>query len=191
MRSTSKGLTVWNDTTDNFDHTELAANWDLIDSYWVGFDSATQKVKQVSSGSAFPSSPTAGDLFMPTQNIGNIPAYALARYDGSSWLTVGVITIQSSLPSSPFAGELVVLSSSTTNFAAWSVVRWDGSKWDHVGVFGYVNTGAAANNIKGAQLAGDVYVNTSSRGIVLVDRATGSKYRVYINNAALTLEAVS
>ena len=191
MRTTAHGLTVWNNTTDNFDHTQLAANWDLVDSYWVGFDSATQKVKQVSSGTALPVSPTAGDLFMPTVAIGNLPAYALVRYDGTNWLTVGVITIQSSLPTSPFTGEVVVLSASTTNFNAWSVVRYDGTKWDHVGVFGYVNTGAAANNIKGAQIAGDVYVNTSSRGVVLVDRATGSKYRVYVNNAALTLEAVS
>lgn len=191
MRSTSKGLTVWADSLDTFSHSQLAANWDLIDSYWVGFDSTTQKVKQVSGGSTLPVSPTAGDLFMPTQNIGNIPAYALARYDGSNWLTVGVITIQSSLPASPFTGEVIVLSASTTEFAAWSVVRWDGSKWDHVGIFGYVDTGAGALNIKGAQIAGDVYVNTSSRGIVLVDRATGSKYRVYVNNAALTLEAVS
>ena len=191
MRTTAHGLTVWNDTTDNFDHTALAANWDLIDAYWVGFDSTTQKPKQVAGGPTLPVSPSAGDLFMPTANIGNLPAYALIRYDGTNWLTVGVITIQGSLPSSPFTGEVVVLSAGTTNFDAWSVVRYDGTKWDHVGIFGYVNTGAGALNIKGAQLGGDVYVNTSSRGVVLVDRATGTKYRVYVNNAALTLEAVT
>jgi hypothetical protein len=113
------------------------------------------------------------------------------RYDGSTWLTVGVITIQGSLPSTPYAGEVIVLSAGTTNFNAWDVVRYDGTKWDYVGVFGFVNTGAASNNIKGAQINGDVYVNTSSRGIVMVDRATGSKYRAYINNGAWAFEAVS
>lgn len=191
MRTTSKGLTVWNDSTDNFDHTELAANWDLIDSYWVGFDPATQLPKRISGGTTLPSSPSAGDLFMPTVAISNFPAYALIRYDGSNWLTVGVVTIQGGLPTTPYTGEVVILSAGTTNFDAWSVVRYDGSKWDYVGIFGYVNTGAGATNIKGAQIAGDVFVNTSSRGIVMVDRATGSKYRAYINNGAWAFEAVS
>jgi hypothetical protein len=191
MRTTAHGLTVWNNTSDNFDHTQLAANWDLIDSYWTGFDTTTQLPNRIATVTTLPVSPTAGQLVMPIVNIGSLPAYCMARYDGSQWLPVGIASIQGTLPSSPVAGQIVILSAATSNFSAWSTVRFDGTNWDHVGAFGYVNTGSGALNIKGAQITGDVYVNTSARGLVLVDRITGLKYRLYINNTALTLESVS
>jgi hypothetical protein len=31
-RTTAKGFYVWDLTTDSFSHTQLAANWDLLDS---------------------------------------------------------------------------------------------------------------------------------------------------------------
>lgn len=195
MRNTAHGLIVWNNTTDNFDHTELAANWDLIDSYWVGFDSVTALPKKITTVSSLPSSPQAGDLCMLTVSVisggVSLPAWSLLRYDGAQWLPVGDVNVQNALPSSPFSGEIVVLSAATSQFPAWSVVRYDGLNWNHVGIFGYANTGSGAGNIKGAQINGDVYVNTAARGLVLVDRATGLTYRVYINNSTLTLESVS
>lgn len=194
MRSTSKGLTVWNNTSDNFDHTQLAANWDLVDAYWIGFDATTQLPKRITTVSTVPTSATAGDLCMltapATSGTATLPAWSLLRYDGSQWLPVGDVAIQTTIPSSAFAGQVIVLSNATSEFAKWSVLRFDGTKWDHVGMFGYVDTGTAPNNIKGAQIAGDVYVNTSSRGIVMPDRLTGTLYRVYINNQQLTLEPV-
>lgn len=191
MRHTSKGLTVWNNSSDNFDHTQLAANWDLIDSFWAGFDPSTQMPNRISTVAALPSSPVAGQMCMLSVNVGNLPAYSLIRYDGTQWLAVGAVSIQGSLPASPVSGQIVVLSTATTNFPQWSMVRYNGTTWDHVGIFGYVNTGAGSTNIKGAQINGDVYVNAATRGFVLVDRVTGLKYRLVVNNAALSLEAVS
>jgi len=191
MRHTSKGLTVWNNSSDNFDHTALAANWDLIDSYWAGFDSNTQLPNRISTVTTFPSSPTAGQLVMPTVNIGNIPAYSLARYDGTQWLQVGDVTIQSTLPATPTSGQIVVLSTATTNFPAWSTVRYDGSAWNYVGVFGYVNTGTGSTHMQGARISGDVYIDTATRGLILVDRVTGAKTRIYLSNGSWGFEAVS
>ena len=191
MRTTSRGLTVWNNSSDSFNHTQLAANWDLIDSYWQGIDPTTQLPYRIRTASSLPAGAAAGDLVMLTTNVGNFPAYSMARYDGSQWLPVGMASVQGTLPGAPTAGQIVILSSATSNFAAWSAVRWDGTKWDHVGIFGYVNTGGAANNIVGAQLAGDVFVTTSARGLVLTDRVTGAHYRLYISNAVVTLEGVS
>lgn len=192
-RTTSKGLTVWNLTTDPFDHNQLAANWDLIDSLFSQSGKAIQTVSTLTPGAGGPQTPlNAGDLVMTNSTVGGFPAWTLLRYDGSGWESVGPIEVQSSLPvSNLYNGRVVVLSAATTNFSAWTAVRYNGSSWDYLSPFGYVNTGNGAANIQGVQINGDVYLNSGSRGIVLVDRTSTTKYRLYIDKGVVRIEAVT
>lgn len=193
MRTTTyAGLTVWDLTTDAFSHTQLATNWDTIDSYLVGIDKTTKQPKNVSMVSSLPGTPASGDMCMLTSAAGGFAAWTILRYDGSQWRPVGPLEILSAVPvSGNFAGRLVILSASSGGFDAWSVIRYDGSAWAIVGGFSQINTGNGALNIQGLQTGGDVYYNSSARGPVLVDRTSGLKYRLFMNGGHLEIEAVS
>jgi hypothetical protein len=74
-----------------------------------------------------------------------------------------------------------VLSADNGGFLAWDVIIYNGSAWDGVGGFKGVNTGGLSSNIQGRQIAKDVYITDSARGIVLTDRTGSVKRRVFIN----------
>lgn len=192
MRSTSKGLTVWDLSTDAYSHAQLAANWDLVDSYWTGFDTTTKLPKQLRTSATVPGSGTAGDLVMLTGASGGFAAWTILRYDGSAWRPVGPLEILAAVPTlGNFPGRLVILSATDSGFAAWSVIRYDGSAWAIVGGFSNINTGAGSLNISGLQTTGDVYYSSSARGPVMVDRVSGAKYRVFMTSGKMETEVVT
>lgn len=190
-RTTSKGLFVWDLTTDTFNHTQLAANWDLLDSYLVGFDTTTKLPKRLNTSTTIPGSGTAGDLVMITATTGGYQPYTLMKYDGSNYRPVSY-EITPTVPSSGnFAGRLVMLSAADSGFNAWDLVRYDGSTWTIVGGLTSVNTGGGALNIQGLATSKDIFYSSGSRGPVFTDRTSGLKYRVYIDNGALMSEKVT
>lgn len=190
-RTTSKGLFVWDLTTDSFNHSQLAANWDLVDAYWVGFDSTTKLPKRINTTATFPVGGTAGDLAMLTGTSSGYQPYTLLKYDGVNWRPTS-IEYAPTVPSlGNFAGRTVILTAANSGFNAYDMIRYDGVAWSTVGGFGNVSTGGGALNISGLQIAGDVYISSGSRGLVLTDRTTANKYRLYIDNGDLRLEKVT
>jgi len=190
-RTTSKGLYVWDSSTDSFNHTQLAANWDTIDSYLAGFDSTSKLPKRVQLVTSVPGSGTAGDVCMLTATNGGFQPYTLLKYDGTNWRPVGYEIVPAIPTSGLFAGRVVVLSAAASTFNAWDMIRYDGSSWTIVGGLNQTSTGGGSNNISGLSTSGDIAFTTGSRGIVFPDRTTGQKYRVYIDNGGLFTEKVS
>lgn len=185
-RTTSKGLHVWDLDTDPYNHLELAANWDTIDSLLGSPTSSLQTLATVPTTGNF-----AGRLVMLSAADSGFSAWTVVRYDGSAWRALGYEVLPAVPSSSNFGGRLVVLSAANGGFNAWDVIRYDGSTWNIVGGWVSVNTGAGATNIKGLQGSGDVYINDSTRGFVLVDRASGAKKRIFLSGGALFTETVS
>lgn len=189
--TTNIGLSVWDVGTDSFNHVQLAANWDLIDSYLATFDATSKMPTGFRTVSTVPVGGTAGRFAMLTAQDGGFAPYTLLKYDGTSWKPVGYEILSAVPTSGNFGGRIVVLSSANSGFNAWDVIRYNGSSWSLLGGMASVNTGAGALNILGLQTTGDVYISSGSRGLVLVDRTTGTKYRLYIDNAGILIEAVT
>lgn len=191
-RTTTGGLFVWDLSTDPYDHTQLAANWDLVQSYWVGFDTTTKLAKRLNTSATVPGSGTLGDIVFLTATNGGFAANTFLKYDGSAYRPVGGIEIQPAVPvSGNFAGRVVILSAADSGFAAWTIIRYNGTTWDIVGGWSAINNGAGALNIKGVQQAFDAFISDSARGLVLKDRTTGTNYRLYFNNGNMAFEAVT
>lgn len=191
--TTNAGLYLWDLGTDLYNHTQLAANLTVIDGYFAGFDPTSKFVKHLHTTATIPGSAALGDVVFLTAAVGGFPSNTIVRYDGSAWRAVGY-EVLAALPSSGnFAGRLVMLSvaDATNNFPAYSLVRYDGSAWDYLGLWGKINNGSGATNIKGMQTAFDVFVSDSARGHILKDRATGTNYRLYINNGSVGTEVVT
>lgn len=185
-RTTSKGLHVWDLSTDAYDHTQLAANWDTIDTLLGSPATSMQILAAVPGSGNF-----AGRLVMLSASDSGFQPWNLIRYDGSAWRAIGY-EIQPAVPTlSNFAGRIVVLSSASGGFNAWDVIRYDGTAWNIVGGWSTVNTGAGSLNIAGIQTAGDVFINASARGFILADRADGTKRRFYLSGGALFSELVT
>lgn len=193
MRTTpTGGLTVWDLNADQFDHDELATNWDIIDSFWTGFDTTSKLPKRIHTTATVPVTGTAGDVVMLTADNGGYRNYTLLRYDGSNWRPANSMEIQPSVPTSGnFAGRVVILSASSGGFDAWNIIRYDGSAWELIGGWRSINNGAGALNIKGVQQTLDAFISDSARGFVLKDRVTGTNYRLYFTNGNLAFEAVT
>lgn len=186
MRQTPKGLTVWDLETDQFNHTSLSDNLDLIDSL-LGAPTS-----QIETLAALPTTDNfAGRVVMLSGADGGFQPWTLVRYDGSTWRPVNQIEIQPAVPSSGnFPGRVVILSAAASGFPAWSIIRFDGGTWNIVGGWASVNTGSNANNISGLSVSGDIYITDSARGLVLKDRSTGTTYRLYFKNGNLQFETV-
>jgi len=186
-RDTTRGLHVWDVGTDQFDHDELAANWDRLEEL------ISQGAQSVETLSAIPvTNLFAGRLIMLSVDNGGYRAYTMLRYNGSTWHPVGPLEILPTIPvSGNFAGRVVILSSADGSFAEWDIIRYDGSDWGIVGGWATVNTGGGASNIDGMETAGDIYISSGARGLVLTDRSTGVKRRIFLNNGLLQLEVVS
>ena len=181
------GLYVWDQSSDPYSHTQLAANWATIDSA-LGSPATSMEVL-----SAVPVSGNfAGRLVMLSVANGGWQPWTLIRFDGSAWRAVGY-EVQPAIPSSGnFAGRIVVLSSSTGGFPAWSTIIYNGSSWNSIGAgWTGVATGSGSLNIQGVQQPGDVFVNNASFGIVLTDRTDGSYRRVFLQSGQLNTEVVS
>lgn len=192
-RSTSGGLFVWDLSTDVYDHTQLASNWDLIQSYWAGFDTTSKLPRRLHTTATVPGSGTLGDIIFLTATNGGFQANTFLKYDGANWRPVGGgLEIQPTVPTSGnFAGRIIILSAAASGFAAWSVVRYNGTTWDIVGGWSSINNGVGALNINGVTSAFDAFISDSSRGFVLKDRTTGTNYRLFFNNGNLQSEAVT
>lgn len=185
-RTTTKGLFVWDLEGDSFNHTQLAANWDLIDSLLGAPATSIQTLAAVPGSGNF-----AGRLVMLSAANGGFPAWQVIRYDGSTWRPIGYEILPAVPTSGNFAGRVVVLSSAASGFNAWDMIKYDGSAWNIVGGFLNINNGAGATNIKGLQSPLDVYISDSARGFVLKDRISGTTYRLLVNNGSLALETVT
>lgn len=192
-RTTAAGLYVWDLGTDPYVHSQLAANWDLIQTYWVGFDTTSKLPRRLHTTATVPGSGTLGDIVFLTAANGGYAANSFLKYDGSAWRPIGgSIEIQPTVPvAGLFAGRIVMLSAADSGFAAWSVIRYDGAVWDVVGGWGNINNGAGALNIKGLQSSFDAFISDSARGFILKDRTTGTNYRLFFNNGNLQTEAVT
>lgn len=187
-RVTSKGLIVWDQSTDAFSHTQLAANWDLVDSYWAGFNATTKLPQRLHTTTTVPTTGTAGDIVMLTAADGGFAAWTVLRYDGSVWRAVGPIEVLAALPSAGlYAGRMVILSAASGGFSQWSVVRYDGSSWGVVGGLSNVNS----SGVVGLSTAGDLLFTSAARGPILIDRTTGQQWRLFVTNGKLEHEIVT
>lgn len=187
MRTTSKGLTVWDLATDSFSYSQLAANWDLVDSLLGASSKSVESMATVPTTGNF-----RGRLVYLTAADSGFQSDTIIRYDGSAWRAVGPIEVHPTVPSaSNHAGRLVILSAATGGFDQWSVIKYNGTTWELVGGWANANTGGGAGNIQGLQTNKDIYITDSGRGLVQIDRATGTKYRIYINNGTLETEVVT
>lgn len=186
-RITPRGFYVWDLTTDSFSHSQLASNWDLVDTLLNASAQSLQVAATVPSTGNF-----AGRLIMLSAADSGFAAWTLIRYDGSSWRAVGPLEILPSVPvAGNYPGRIVILSSASGGFAAWSVIGYDGTQWSVIGGFASVSTGGGSQNISGLSTSGDVYFTSSGRGPVLIDRVTGTKYRIFIYNGKLESEVVT
>lgn len=185
-RVTPKGLQVWDLDTDQFDHTMLSGNWDLIN------DLLGAPASQVETLPALPTTGNfAGRVVMLSGSDGGFQPWTLVRYDGSSWRPVNQIEIQPTIPTSGnFAGRVVILSAASSGFPQWGIVRYDGSSWAIVGGWQTVNTGSGTANISGLQSSGDIYANSTTKGFVIKDRLNGQSYRLFFTNGNLAYEVV-
>lgn len=187
MRTTDRGLIVWDMPIDEFSSSELAANWDLVDELVSTPPSSVETLAAIPSTGNF-----AGRLVMLSATNGGYAAWTLIRYDGANWRPVNQMEIQPAVPSTGnFAGRVVILSATSGGFDAWSIIRYDGSDWQLVGGWNSVNTGAGALNMAGLQTSGDVYINDSSRGVIIKDRANGQTYRLFFSGGNLQYEVVT
>lgn len=190
-QTTAKGLFVWNLSTDAFNHVQLAANWDLVEAYWVGFDATTKLPKRVNTSATVPVGGTAGDLVMLTAITGGYDAYTMMRYDGTNWRPVGHERLAAVPVSGLYAGRIVMLTAANGGFNAYDLIRYDGAAWSIIGGLAAVNTGGGALNIQGLAASGDLKFNSGSRGVVFTDRTTGFFWRVYVDNATIKFEKVT
>jgi len=191
-RTTSGGLFVWDLGSDSYNHTQLAANWDLVQTYWTGFDTTSHLPRRLHTVSTVPGSGTLGDIVFLTSTNGGYQANTFLRYDGANWRPIGGVEIQPAVPTSGnFAGRVVILSATDSGFAAWSIIKYNGTTWDLVGGWSAINTGAGSLNILGVQQAFDAYISDSARGFILKDRTSGTNYRLFIDAGILKTEAVT
>jgi hypothetical protein len=190
-RTTSKGLYVWDLTTDSFNHVQLAANWDLVNSYWVGFDSTTKLPRRIHTTTTFPTGGTAGDICMLTATDNGYQPYTILKYDGSFWRPIGFERVPSVPTAGNFAGRVVMLTAADGSFNAYDLIRFDGSTWAIVGGFYTTSTGSGALNISGMSTNGDIFFTNGNRGVVFTDRTSGLTYRLYIDSGDLRLEKVT
>jgi hypothetical protein len=185
-RSTPKGLFVFDLSTDQYNHSQVAANWDLVDSLLGTPATSIQTLSTVPAVGNF-----AGRTVMLSGADSGFSAWTLIRYDGSAWRAIGYEILPAVPTLGNFAGRIVMLSAANSGFSAWDVIRYDGVIWDRIGGWASVNTGAGATNIKGLTTALDVYISDSARGFILKDRQTGNTYRLYFNNGTLAYEQVT
>lgn len=186
-RTTTKGLYVWDLEGDKFNHTQLASNWDTINSLLGGAtDTITTSATVPSTGNF------AGRVIMLTADTGGYTAYTLIRYDGSVFRPVGSMEVSPIVPvTGNYAGRVVILSAAVSGFGAWTIIRYDGSAWELVGGWSKINNGGLSTNIVGVQQSGDVYISDSARGFVMIDRVTGVKRRLYFSSGNLISEVVT
>lgn len=186
-RVTSKGFYVWDLSGDSFSHSQLAANWDLLDSLLSAPAQSVQGLAAVPATGNF-----AGRMVMLTAADSGFAAWTLIRYDGSIWRAVGPMEILPAVPTAGnYAGRVVILSAANGGFAQWSVIGYNGSAWSVIGGFASASTGGGALNINGLSTATDVWFTNALRGPILVDRSSGVNYRLYMKGGELEMEAVS
>lgn len=187
---------MWNLEDDPFNHVELANNWDRIDALLDTLDSEiTPGPKRIQT---LPSLPTTGNfigrLVMLNSANGGFAAMSLMKFDGSSWRPVATPEILPTVPTAGnFAGRVVMLSQANGGFEAWTLIRYNGSTWAGIGgtnIDAY-SSGVGALKINGIATAGDMYFSQALHGIVMIDRTTGTKRRLYFDQGVLGFEVVT
>lgn len=196
--TTAHGFFVWNLGADAFNHDQLAANWTLAETLFTRGPQNVQLVSALSGGGG-PRPPISGDLAMTSATVGSFRSQTLIRYDGSSWRAVSGVEVMPDLPTSEnFIGRIILLTSNASlgKYLIGDLVRNvdTGSvlaSWSLIGPVDRIDNGAGATNIKGMQTTGDIYISSSARGLVMVDRSTGTKYRLYFSNGDFISEVVT
>jgi len=159
MRTTANlGLTVWDSNSDEFNPTELADNWDLIDAAQGGFKIADR----VEIRADLPiTNLFNGRLVYLTAAVGGFQANTMVVYNGAAWRNIGPLEKFAVLPTvGNFIGRMVILTGADGGFAANDVViNTNGST-------SWVKVGGVA---KGATLpvspsAGDIFLLTGADG---------------------------
>lgn len=200
-RTTTHGFFVWDLGADAFNHSQLAANWDLAETLFARGAQGVQLVNTLTPGGSGPRTPLAsGDLAMTTTTVSTFRPQTLIRYDGSAWRAVQAVEVMPDLPASQnFIGRMILLTSNASlgTYLAGDLVRNVDAgnvigSWSLVGPMVRFSSGGGATNISGYQIASaDLYLSTAARGLVQVDRTTGTKYRIFFNNGDLYTEVVT
>jgi hypothetical protein len=197
---TELGFYVWDRPEDQFEHDQLAANWVLLDEI-LHQPPALPVLNHLPDPNNPNEAPlvAAGRVFILSANVSGFVQWSLLRYDGSSWRAIGPMEIMPALPTeNNYNGRIVILSASSGGFDAWSVVKYLNGNWGLLSGGGgtnfswdQLNHGNNANQLKGLQTSGDVFINASARGFTLVDRTTGEYRRLYLDNGDLYTEVVT
>jgi hypothetical protein len=199
-RTTTHGFFVWDLGADAFNHSQLAANWDLAETLFGRGPQNIQLISTLTPGGSGPRTPlSSGDIAMTSTTVASFRPQTLIRYDGSSWRAVSGVEVQPDLPTTEnFIGRTILLTANASlgTYLSGDLVRnVDGGSvigsWSLVGPLTRFSSGGGATNISGLSFGGDVYYTASGRGPVMVDRTTGTKYRLYFNNGDLLSEVVT
>lgn len=176
-RTTSQGFYVWENDEDLYDHTQLADNWDLLDSL---ISTGSTKVKTITS---LPATSSQGDIAITSVPVSGFAANTLIRSDGTNWKAVGPIEAASAVPTSNnYIGRLIFLTAADGGFAENNlIVNTDGSTtWKLVGTSPTYTSIASATNPYDGQIIvltaydGSAYGGPYAKGTILVyDSATG------------------
>jgi len=198
--TTTHGLYVWDLSADAFNHAQLAANFDLIETLFTRGPQNVQLINTLTPGGSGPRTPlSSGDIAMTSTTVASFSPQTLIRYDGSSWRAVAGVEVKSDLTTTEnFIGRCILLTSNASGgtYLSGDLVRNTTggntiADWSLVGPLTRVNTGVGATNISGFQTSGDIYINSASRGLVMIDTATGTKYRLKFTNGDLLSEVVT
>jgi hypothetical protein len=197
-RTTTHGFFVWDLGADPFNHSQLAANWDLAETLFTRGPQNIQLINTLTPGGSGPRTPlAAGDVAMTSTTVSSFRAQTLIRYDGSAWRAVAGVEVMPDLPTSEnFIGRCILLTANASlgTYLAGDLVRNnDGgnvlASWDLVGAMDRVT---GVSGVDGFSTGGkDIYFSNSARGPVMIDRTTGTLYRLYFNNGDLISEVVT
>lgn len=199
-RTTTHGLFVWDLGADAFNHAQLAANWDNVETLFTRGPQNVQLINTLTPGGSGPRTPlSSGDIAMTSTTVASFRPQTLIRYDGSAWRAVGGVEVQPDLPASEnFIGRSILLTANASlgTYLSGDLVRNTTggntiTDWSLVGPLSRFSSGGGATNISGLQFNGDIYINNAARGMVHIDRTTGVKYRIYFNNGDMYSEVVT
>lgn len=133
MRASSPNSTVpyvWDQNSDVFDHTQLAANFDALDVA-IALPRTTNQVTQTATLPVGLNATTdRGKIYFLTATDQGFPAGTIARWTGSAWQDIRGVELQATLPTlNLFDGRTILLTAAASGFAAWTLVRYQTGSW--------------------------------------------------------------
>ena len=133
MRASSPNSTVpyvWDQNSDVFDHTQLAANWDALDVAAAAPRTSNAVTQTATLPVGLNNTTDRGKIYFLTATDQGFPVGTIARWTGSAWQDIKGIELQSTLPVlNLFDGRTVLLTGAASGFAAWTLVRYQSGSW--------------------------------------------------------------